>query len=83
MAENQNYLPSTFRTTAEQRDAFRTAAKKAGMTTSAWIRDICLAAAGASVLTRQMGVARERHEAMVNERMAERAAKRRARRKKA
>ena len=77
MADNQNYKPTTFRTTVEQRAAIAAAAEKAGVPTSAWIRDICLAAAGASVLARQMGVARERHEEMLEERRVARNAKRR------
>ncbi len=77
MADNQNYKPTTFRTTVEQREAIAEAAKRAGIPTSAWIRDICLAAAGASVLAKQMGVARERHEELVEERRVARNTRRR------
>ena len=77
MADNQNYKPTTFRTTLEQREAIAGAAKRAGVPTSAWIRDICLAAAGASVLARQMGIARERHEELLEERRKARNTKRR------
>lgn len=77
MADNQNYKPTTFRTTVEQREAIAGAAKRAGIPTSAWIRDICLAAAGASILAKQMGVARERHEEMLEERRVARNANRR------
>lgn len=77
MADNQNYKPTTFRTTIDQREAIAQAAKRAGLPTSAWIRDICLAAAGSSQLARQMGVARERHEEMMEQRRETRNAKRR------
>ncbi len=77
MADNQNYKPTTFRTTLEQRNAIADAAKRAGIPTSAWIREVTLAAAGSSVLAKQMGVARERHEEMLEQRRVERNAKRR------
>lgn len=77
MADNQNYKPTTFRSTVDQRKALADAASRAGIPTSAWIREICLAAAGASQLAKQMGVARERHEEMLEEKRVARNTKRR------
>ena len=77
MADNQNYKPTTFRTTVEQRESLAAAAKAAGIPTSAWIREVCLAAANASKLAKQMGIARERHEELVEQKRLDKNEKRR------
>ncbi len=69
---DNDYKPTTFRTTGQQREEMKSAAERTGMGLSAWVRDICLAAAGKSHLAKQMGVAREKHEQMLEQRKAER-----------
>lgn len=60
----QDLKSTTFRTTDGQRDAMKAAAARCGVGLSFWVREIGLAAAGASELADQMGTARAKHDEM-------------------
>jgi uncharacterized protein (DUF1778 family) len=49
-----------FKATTEQREAFAAAAERCGLTLSAWLREVALAAAGESDLLRDLDKARKR-----------------------
>lgn len=49
-----------FKATLEQREAFASAAERCGLTLSAWLREVALAAAGESDLLRDLDRARKR-----------------------
>lgn len=53
-----------FKCTEAERDAFKAAAERCGMSLSAWLREIALAGAGESDLLRDLDRARRRAEKM-------------------